>query len=268
MKILTFNVNGIRARLHQLAAVIEQHNPDIIGLQETKVQDAEFPVAELQRWGYYLYYYGQKGHYGVAFLVKTRPTHVQYGFPDDDACAQRRLMLLHVPTSLGEITVINGYFPQGEDRTHPTKFLAKATFYRQLTHWLRHNADKNKGVLVIGDMNICPADADIGIGEANRQRWLRTGKCAFLPEERVWLSQLLDWGLIDLWRSKHPDDATRFSWFDYRTRAFNDNRGLRIDLLLATQNLADRCTACGIDYTIRAMDRPSDHAPVWAQFSL
>ena len=119
----------------------------------------------------------------------------------------------------------------------------------------------------MGDMNISPTDLDIGIGEDNKKRWLRTGKCSFLPEERQWLNQLHALGLTDLFRQQHPTVNDRFSWFDYRSAGFNDNRGLRIDQLLASATLAQQCQASDIDYAIRAMEKPSDHAPVWAQIA-
>ena len=109
---------------------------------------------------------------------------------------------------------------------------------------------------------------DIGIGEENRKRWLRTGKCSFLPEEREWMERLLGWGLVDTFRTANPATQDRFSWFDYRSKGFDDNRGLRIDLLLASAPLAERCIETGIDYDIRSMEKPSDHAPVWATFKL
>jgi exodeoxyribonuclease-3 len=111
-------------------------------------------------------------------------------------------------------------------------------------------------------------DLDIGIGEDSRKRWLRTGKCSFLPEEREWMGRLLDWGLVDTFRHENPQTQDRFSWFDYRSKGFDDNRGLRIDVLLASNPLAERCIETGIDYDIRSMEKPSDHAPVWAKFDL
>ena len=130
----------------------------------------------------------------------------------------------------------------------------------------RGELNKENPVLIMGDMNISPTDLDIGIGEENRKRWLRTGKCSFLPEEREWMDRLLGWGLVDTWRQANPDNHEHFSWFDYRSKGFDDNRGLRIDLLLASQPLAQRCVETGIDYEIRGMEKPSDHAPVWATF--
>ncbi|MFO7705202.1 MAG: exodeoxyribonuclease III, partial [Halopseudomonas sp.] len=125
-------------------------------------------------------------------------------------------------------------------------------------------------LVVMGDVNISPEDADIGIGAENAKRWLRTGKCSFLPEEREWLGKLKGWGLTDTFRHLNPEVADRFSWFDYRSRGFEDNpkRGLRIDLVMASKGLIDQCVDSGIDYEIRGMEKPSDHAPIWAQFTL
>ncbi len=268
MKFVSFNINGLRARPHQLAALVEQHQPEVIGLQETKVHDEMFPLEEVSQLGYHVFYHGQKGHYGVALLTKNAPVRVMRGFPGDDADAQRRLIMAEIPSPAGNITVINGYFPQGESRDHPLKFPAKEKFYRDLQSYLMEHAAADKSVLIMGDMNISATDLDIGIGEESRKRWLRTGKCSFLPEEREWMDRLLQWGLTDTWRARNPTTNDRFSWFDYRSRGFDDNRGLRIDLLLASQPLAARCVDAGIDYAIRGMEKPSDHAPVWATFDL
>ncbi|WP_312241629.1 exodeoxyribonuclease III [Pantoea sp.] len=268
MKFVSFNINGLRARPHQLAALVEQHQPDVIGLQETKVHDDMFPLEEVSELGYNVFYHGQKGHYGVALLTKAPPVMVRSGFPGDDEEAQRRLIMAEIPSPIGNITVINGYFPQGENRDHPTKFPAKEKFYRDLQSYLETQLSADKPVLIMGDMNISSTDSDIGIGEESRKRWLRTGKCSFLPEEREWMDRLLSWGLTDTWRARNPEAIDRFSWFDYRSKGFDDNRGLRIDLLLASQPLASRCIEAGIDYEIRAMEKPSDHAPVWATFGL
>jgi len=266
MKFVSFNINGLRARPHQLEALVEQHQPDVIGLQETKVHDDMFPLEEVAKLGYNVFYHGQKGHYGVALMTKVQPVSVRRGFPGDDDEAQRRLIMAEIPSPIGDITVINGYFPQGESRDHPTKFPAKEKFYRDLQTWLEQNMLADKPVLIMGDMNISSTDLDIGIGEESRKRWLRTGKCSFLPEEREWMDRLLQWGLVDTFREKNPEVSDRFSWFDYRSKGFDDNRGLRIDLLLASQPLAARCVDTGIDYDIRSMEKPSDHAPVWSTF--
>jgi exodeoxyribonuclease-3 len=268
MKIVSFNINGLRARLHQLAALIDKHQPDVIGLQETKVADEQFPEADIRQLGYHVHYHGQKGHYGVALLSRQEPLSLHKGFPDDAEDAQRRFIYGTFADAQGKpVTVMNGYFPQGESRDHPTKFPAKQRFYADLQNLLLNQFNPEQPLIVMGDINISTADIDIGIGEPNRLRWLKTGKCSFLPEERVWLDTLKNWGLVDSFRQLYPQVNDRFSWFDYRSRGFEDDpkRGLRIDVILASQALQARIQAAGIDYDLRGMEKPSDHAPIWLQ---
>ncbi len=271
MKIVSFNVNGVRARPHQLQALVEKYDPDVIGLQETKVQDSEFPVEMIEKLGYQVHYHGQKGHYGVALMSKEAPLEVICGLPGDDDDSQKRLITGRFRTPGGEeVTVINGYFPQGENRDHPVKFPAKRKFYAELTEWLNRDFSPDQNLAVIGDMNIAPTDKDIGIGPDNMKRWLRTGKCSFLPEEREWLEKLMGWGLHDSFREKYPEIDDCFSWFDYRSRGFDRDpkRGLRIDLILTSDPLQQKVLDAGIAYDIRAMEKPSDHCPVWVEVEI
>jgi exodeoxyribonuclease-3 len=166
--------------------------------------------------------------------------------------------------------VINAYFPQGESRSHPVKFPGKQKFYADLTDFVRTRFSPSQRLVVLGDMNVAPLDLDVGIGAENAKRWLRTGKCSFLPEEREWLATLTDWGLFDAFRVIHPQVDDCFSWFDYRSRGFerDPKRGLRIDLVLVTAPLRERLADAGIDYDVRGMQKPSDHCPVWASFDL
>ena len=271
MRIVSFNVNGIRARPHQLEALKATYDPDIIGIQETKVRDEEFPLEMIRELGYHVFAFGQKTHYGVALLSKQPPLAVEKGFPLDSEDAQRRLVVGDFPAADGgRLTVINGYFPQGESRNHEIKFPAKQKFYADLLRYLNERYRPGDRLLVIGDMNIAPLDRDIGIGADNAARWLRTGKCSFLPEEREWMQQLLGWGLQDTFRDRYPEVDDQFSWFDYRSRGFErePKRGLRIDLVLASESLMQTLDGAGIAYDIRAMDKPSDHCPVWADFAI
>jgi exodeoxyribonuclease-3 len=271
LKIVSFNINGIRARPHQLEAIKARHDPDILGLQECKVVDEEFPREAVEALGLVPEVFGQKGHYGVALLSRAAPLAVTRGLPADPPDAQRRLITgrYALPGS-SEVTVINGYFPQGEGRGHPVKFPAKERFYADLTAWLRSSFAPDQNLVLVGDMNVAPLDLDIGIGEDNAKRWLREGKCSFLPEERAWMQTLMDWGLYDAYRQVHLQANDRFSWFDYRSKGFDrePRRGLRIDLMLITAPLRERLADAGIDYETRAMERPSDHCPVWASFDL
>lgn len=271
MKIVSFNTNSVRLRLHQLQSLTDKIAPDIIGLQETKVQDHEFPEEALDTMGYKTLYIGQKTHYGVALLYRHGIELVdsQKGWITDDESAQKRMIIGDFKLeNSDQVRVVNGYFPQGENREHPVKFPAKQKFYQDLMTYLTTQCDPQQPMAVIGDFNISPTDLDIGIGEPNRKRWLRDGKTSFLPEEREMWQQLIDWGLVDTFRTIHPETNDVFSWFDYRSKGFDrePKRGLRIDTVLATEILNRRAIASEVEYDIRAMEKPSDHAPVWTEF--
>ncbi len=269
MRFVTFNANGIRARLHQIEAITESHAPDVIALQETKVMDDMFPLETVQAMGYpHIVIHGQKGHYGVALLSKSEPTEVQCGFPWREADQQRRFVTARYEFGGRRVRVINGYFPQGESRDHAVKFPAKRLYYQDLLRYLRERCDPGEPLLVSGDMNVAPQDRDIGIGEDNAKRWLREGKTSFLPEEREWLEAVMAWGFTDVYATRTADADRLYSWFDYRSRGFDrePKRGLRIDLVLATPSLAEAVDNCGIDYEIRGGTKPSDHCPVWCNF--
>ena len=273
MNVVSFNINSIRARHHQLSEIISAHQPDLIGLQETKVSDEEYPIDAVRKLGYESCFYGQKGHYGVAILYRPDRLDLlteQRGFPSTSITAageqQRRLLVCSFKTANNQtLNVCNGYFPQGESRDHPVKFPNKAAFYKNTHDFLSKNYTDADKVVVMGDMNIAPQDIDIGIGEDNRKRWLRTGKCCFLPEERQWLDDIIKLGYTDSFRHLNSDSSDCFSWFDYRSKGFErePKRGLRIDHILVSNNILDKCLNAGIDYRIRAMEKPSDHCPVW-----
>lgn len=266
MKLMSFNINGIRARIHQLDAIEATLAPDILGLQEVKCADDAFPYQDLAHLPYHFETFGQKGHYGVALASRMPPELIQRGLPMEAIDAQRRMIRGDYRLQDGQmLTVYNGYFPQGESRDHETKFPYKAGFYRHLLETLQTYHRPTELIAIMGDFNIAPVDHDIGITADAKARWLRTGKTSFLPEERAWFDALTRWGLLDSWRSRHPEISDRFSWFDYRSRGFEDSpkRGLRIDHILVTASLNERILECGIDYAIRGLEKPSDHCPVW-----
>ncbi|MCW8864938.1 MAG: exodeoxyribonuclease III, partial [Colwellia sp.] len=181
--------------------------------------------------------------------------------------AQRRMIMVETTNEQGEkVTVLNGYFPQGENINHETKYPYKRKFYQDLMTYLNEHHSNEENIIVMGDINISPIDLDIGIGEVNRKRWLKTGKCSFQLEEREWLTRLMDWGFSDTFRQLHPDRSERYSWFDYRSRGFDDNRGLRIDVILATPTMSVDCVEADVDYELRGIEKPSDHAPIWSTF--
>lgn len=272
MRIISFNINGIRARLHQLRAIKETQDPDILCLQETKVHDEIYPHEDIvESSGLHSVAWGQKGHYGVATLTRKPLEDYHLGFPDDGDEAHRRIIISHHQLADERIlTVLNCYFPQGENIHHETKWPAKRKFYQDVMHWLDTQASPDDLIVVLGDFNVAPVDEDIGIGEKNAKRWLREGKSAFQPEEREWFEKVRNWGLTDSYRELYPEVNDRFTWFDYRSRAFEDDpkRGLRIDHIMVSQALVPLITDAGIDYDIRAMEKPSDHAPVWLDLDL
>ncbi|MGP5133951.1 exodeoxyribonuclease III [Psychrobacter cibarius] len=269
-RFVSFNINGIRARQHQLEAVREVIDPDVMGLQETKVHDEQFPLENIESLGYHVEYFGQKAHYGVALLSKVAPIFVQKGFPDEDAEAQKRFIHARYEFDGREIDVLNGYFPQGESQDHPTKFPMKRAYYADLMAYIDTLKAEGRSLIIMGDMNIAPEDTDIGIGDVNAKRWLKNRKTSFLPEEREWYAALMSRELTDTYRLHYPESTELYSWFDYRSRGFNDEpkRGLRIDHILCSSDLVEACVDAGISYELRAMEKPSDHAPIWSAFDL
>ena len=267
MKIVSFNINSIRARPHQILHLKETLDPDVIGIQETKVNDPEFPIDEINSMGYHAEYWGQKGHYGVAILSKKKPESVKKGFVKDTPDDQKRFIEATFKWKKETITIMNGYFPQGENRAHETKFPKKIKYYFDLKKHIKKLQKTNKNLIVMGDFNVAPTLHDIGIGEANIKRWLRDGKTAFLPEEIDMWNSIKDLGFIDSWRAQNPMEDSIYSWFDYRSRMFDDDpkRGLRIDHIMISEKLMPAMKNTGIDYTARAMEKPSDHCPVWLE---
>ena len=162
---------------------------------------------------------------------------------------------------------MNGYFPQGENRSHETKFPKKIKYYADLKRHIKKIQKTEDNVIVMGDFNVAPSSLDIGIGEINAKRWLKEGKTAFLPEEIDMWNSIKDLGFIDSWREQNPDEGSIYSWFDYRSRMFDDTpkRGLRIDHILIAEHMKKHIKETGIDYIARAMEKPSDHCPVWVE---
>ena len=265
MKIISFNINSVRARPHQLEYIRDNLDPDVIGLQETKVHDDEFPVELINQIGYHCEYWGQKGHYGVALLSKKKPLEISKGFVNDTDEDQKRFIQGTYKFKKNEIFILNGYFPQGENRNHDSKFPKKIKFYKDLKSHIKNLQKSTSRIIVMGDFNVAPSEKDIGIGENNVKRWLRDGKCAFLPEEIEMWSSIQDLGFIDSWRKQNPDENSIYSWFDYRSRMFDDSpkRGLRIDHIMVSEELSKFIKFTGIDYGTRSLEKPSDHCPVW-----
>ena len=269
MKIVSFNINSIRARPHQIEHLRDTIDPDVIGLQETKVDDPEFPIEVINELGYHAEFWGQKGHYGVAILSKEKPINTVKGFINDSDEDQKRFIQSKFTYGKSEIIVMNGYFPQGENINHETKFPKKIKFYNDLHSHISDLKKNEKNLIIMGDFNVSPEDIDIGIGEQNAKRWLREGKTSFQPEEREMWNSIKNLGFVDSWREIYPTESSIYSWFDYRSRMFDQSpkRGLRIDHILLSENLKNSINDVGIDYDARAMEKPSDHCPVWLELN-
>lgn len=259
IRIISFNINGLRARPHQLEEIKKKYNPDIIAIQEIKVSDEDFPEIIPEELGYMHFNYGQKGFHGVAIFSKIKPLGVKKGLNGGKDEVQKRYIQCDYKTDLGIICVCNSYFPQGENRKHPEKFPYKERYYKRITKHL----STLENVVITGDFNIAPNKNDIGMNEDGIKRWLSQGHTAFLPEELEWYKTLTSLNLRDMWRENNPE-SKKCSWFDYRSRGFDQNpkRGLRIDHFLLSEQLQSRYLSSEIDHEIRAMEKPSDHCPV------
>jgi exodeoxyribonuclease-3 len=254
MKIASWNVNSIRVRLPHVQAWLALRQPDVLGLQEIKVPTEAFPAAELAAAGYTSIIDGQKTYNGVALLSREEPSGVARGipeFPDD----QKRL----IAASYGTIRVINLYAPNGQS-VGSEKYAYKLAWLNALRDYLESELQDYPRLLVMGDFNIAPQDRDVHDPDEWRERIL----CS--TPEREKLQALAALGLVDAFRLFQQPEKS-FSWWDYRAAAFRRNRGLRIDLMLVSHALAKQCTASRIDVGPRRLERPSDHAPVWSEFS-
>jgi exodeoxyribonuclease III len=252
MKIATWNVNSIRARLDRLVAWLDGQRPDIVCLQETKVEDATFPIDVLASHGYQAAIVGQRTYNGVAILSRTPLTEVERGLPGGDDDPQARF----VAATTAGLRIASVYVPNGEAVDSP-KFAYKLGWLARL-HAYVAQLPASVPTVIGGDYNVAPAAIDCYDPAA----WAGSVLCS--EPERAAFFKLLDTGLIDLVRHLNPTTPC-FSWWDYRMLAFPKNKGLRIDHLLATPAFAERAIAAGVDRDARKGKQPSDHAPVWVE---
>jgi exodeoxyribonuclease-3 len=255
MKIATYNVNSIRAREARVAAWLEEAKPDVVCLQELKVQDEDFPSLVFAGLGYASAVFGQKTYNGVAILSKTPLTDVTRTFGDGEADEQSRF----ITARTNGITFMSAYFPNGESLTSD-KFNYKMRWIERLTSHLETRIARGEEFILAGDYNIAPADIDCWDPAFWRQSVLSS------PPERAAFAKLISLGLVDVVRHVHPE-TPHFSWWDYRMLGFQKGRGLRIDHLLVTPGLVRRIEDAGVDREARKGKLPSDHAPVWARLS-
>lgn len=254
LKFATWNVNSLAVRLPQLLDWLAANPVDALVLQETKLTDDKFPHAELAAAGYQAQWFGQKTYNGVALLTRTEATDIVRnipGFADEQA---RVIAGTLSQTELGPVRVIGCYFPNGQ-APGSDKFAYKMGWLTALEAWLRDELATHPQIVLMGDFNIAPTDADVydPIG------WKDQIHCTV--EERAHFQQLLDLGFVDAFR-QFEQPPKPWSWWDYRNLAFRKNQGLRIDHILTSTVLTPRLQACEIDKAPRKNERPSDHAPV------
>ncbi|HEX5058539.1 MAG TPA: exodeoxyribonuclease III [Kofleriaceae bacterium] len=252
MKLVTWNINSIRARTEKLLTWIGNERPDILCLQETKVEDSGFPLEALRARGYEVVTYGQRSYNGVAIAARSPLTDVVRGFGDGQPDEEARL----IAATVDGIRVVCVYVPNGQDLTSD-KFPYKLAWYRRLRAFLDRTVKTTDNVVVCGDMNVTADDRDV----CDPVKWAGHIHCS--ADERAALGELVGFPLVDLFRKHHPNGGV-YSWWDYRGVAFFKDQGLRIDYIFATQPVADRCTACTIDRNARKGQDASDHAPVIA----
>ncbi len=255
MKVATWNVNSLRVRMPQLLAWLEARKPDLIALQETKVTDVEFPAVDIETAGYHVVYAGQKTYNGVAILAHQPAQDIVTEIPGYD-CADRRVLA----ATYGSLRLIDLYVPNGSE-VGSEKYQFKLAWLEAVTAWLKQELATHEHVVVVGDFNIAPEERDVYDVAVWKDSVL------FSPPERAALQRIFDLGFADCFRL-HNQEAGQFSWWDYRMAAFRRNLGLRIDHILASPALSALCTTCEIDKQPRKQERPSDHAPVLAEFSL
>ncbi|MBV9360335.1 MAG: exodeoxyribonuclease III [Betaproteobacteria bacterium] len=252
MRLGTWNVNSLRVRLPHLLDWLRDAKPDVACLQETKTEDANFPVSELRAAGYESVFCGQKSYNGVAILSRTPIADVAYGIPDFADDLKR---CIHA--TVNGVRIVCLYAPNGE-APGTEKYAYKLRWYEALTRWLGQS--KVADLAVLGDLNIAPEPRDVH----NPKRW--EGKIHFSEPERAAFRAVTNVGLKDAFRLFDQPEK-QFTWWDYRLNAFDRGWGLRIDHILLSTGLAKRCTGCTIDLAPRRRERPSDHTPVIAELN-
>jgi exodeoxyribonuclease-3 len=257
-RIATYNVNSIRSRLHILLPWMEANRPDVLCLQETKVDDARFPAGDFEALGYRAAFRGEKQYNGVAVLSLQEPRSVSFGLDDGGPRDEDRL----IRADFGKLTVINAYVPQGRERETP-HFAYKLEWFRRFRDGLERSLSPETPLAWVGDLNVAPESIDVH----DPKRLL--GHVCFCPEVWEAFRGVTSWGLLDVFRKHHPGEPKQFSFFDYRMpKAAERGLGWRIDHILATAPLAAKSIRCDIDLGPRMAEKPSDHTVVMAEFEI
>jgi exodeoxyribonuclease-3 len=254
MKIATYNVNSIRQRLPMVLDWTAAHKPDVLCLQETKVQDQDFPAEAIRQAGYHVVFRGMKAYNGVATLSLVEPEKVVYGLqegPDSEDCRLLQTVILGVP-------IINSYVPQGY-AVGSEKYAFKLEWFRRLRAYFAAALNPDSPAIWLGDLNVAPEPIDVYHPDK------RGNDPDFHIDARNAYKDVVAWGYVDVFRKLHPD-AVQYTYWDYYRNAFQRNFGWRIDHILATSVLAERCHTAEVDMAPRGVPGASDHTIVWAEF--
>jgi exodeoxyribonuclease-3 len=255
MKIATWNVNSLKVRLPHLLEWLATERPDVVCLQETKTEDVSFPKDAIVAAGYQCAFYGQKTYNGVAILSRSACANVQPGIPGFED-AQKRVL----GATIGGVRVICAYVPNGQS-VGSDKYAYKLDWLRAFESWLRGELTRETRLVVLGDYNIAPEDRDVH----DPKLW--EGQVLVSQAEREAFGRLLALGLKDSFRLFVQPEKS-YTWWDYRMNAFKRSMGLRIDHILLSSELAEKCRGCTVDQSLRKLERPSDHTPVIADLAI
>ena len=254
MKIATWNVNSVKARLARVLEWLGEAAPEVVLLQETKVVDEAFPELEIGDLGYNVAAHGQKTYNGVAILSKLPLDDVTRGLPGDDGDAQAR----YIEATVGEVRVASIYLPNGNP-TDSDKFAYKLAWMERLRARAAQLLEQEYVCVLGGDYNVCPGDGDVYDPQAF------AGDALCRPESRARFRALMHLGLTDAYQALHPGEIGRYTFWDYQRGAWQKDHGLRIDHLLLSPQAADRLEASGIARAVRGAVKASDHVPVWCE---
>ena len=254
MKIATFNVNSIRQRLPIVLGWVSAHKPDVMCLQETKVPDQDFPVEAIREAGYHVAFRGMKGYNGVATLTLTPPEKIIYGLHEGPDNEDFRI----IQTVVEGIPIINSYVPQGYS-IESEKYIYKLAWFRRLRAYFESALNPNEPAIWVGDLNVAPEPIDVYHPEK------RVNDVDFHIDARNAYKDAVAWGFEDTFRKLHPE-RLQYTYWDYFRNALERNFGWRIDHILATKALAEKCRATDVDMGPRKMANASDHTVVWAEF--
>ena len=255
MKLASWNVNSLNVRMPHVERWCASAMPDVLALQETKLEDDKFPTLDFAAAGYQVVYAGQKTYNGVAILAKDPPDACGYGLPDF-ADEQKRV----IAATVNGVRVIDLYVPNGQS-VGSDKYAYKLNWLAALHRWLGEELARHEKIVVLGDFNIAPADEDV------HDPWAWEGRVLFSEPEKAAFHKLIELGYVDAFR-RFPHPPKTFTWWDYRLNGFKRNRGLRIDHVLVSPALAPRLVGAMVDVAPRTLEKPSDHAPVLVSMEL